>query len=330
MIMKTKLMFLAFVTVFSSTVLCFSMSSDVLGHRQTERRHKAAKRAQVAMNRTVDTVQIRVGTYNLRISGPKDYENGNGWDRRKELVMSSIRKNDFDIFGLQEVTGIGNDGPEVGRNMQADLISALGDTYEFIFFSPYSQDGKGKSSNGLAFKKELFEISEHHYFWAAENPDVMVANDRKHHRGGLCAVFTHKQSGTRFFFMETHGPLYKECNPVVAPYYLEVEKKYNPEGLPSIFVGDMNFYDSSEGYRIFATWWRDSYMVLSLKGEVTGPRGTFNGFKLERDMNQSGRIDYVFYRGNVIPLHYVCDDSKPDGRYPSDHCPVYCDMKVFN
>lgn len=291
--------------------------------------NKITKKSSVVVDQTVDMAQIRVGTYNLRISGAKDYENGNGWDTRKAKVVASVRKNDFDIFGIQEVTGNGNEGPEVGRNMQADLIAELGDTYEFIFFSPYSQDGVGKSSNGIAYKRDLFDISDKRFFWAAENPEVMTANDRKHHRGGLCAVFTHKQSGVRFFFMETHGPLYKECNPLVAPYYVEIEKKYNPGCLPSIFVGDMNFYDSSEGYGIFTAWWQDAYKVLQPKGGTTGPRGTFNGFNLERDMTKAGRIDYIFFRGQVVPVHYVCDDSRQDGRYPSDHCPVYCDVKLF-
>jgi len=292
--------------------------------------NKITRNTNVVVDKSVDMASVRIGSYNLRISSDKDYENGNGWDTRKAKVVSTIRKNDCDIIGLQEVTGPGNGGQEIGRNMQSDLREELGDTYEFLFFSPYSQDGNGKSANGIAFKKEMFEISDIHYFWATETPDVMSSNDGRHNRGGLCAVFTHRESGVRFFFMETHGPLNKEFNTIAAPYYLEIEKKYNPGCLPSIFVGDMNFYDSSEGYATFCTWWKDSYQVLLPSGNVSGPRGTFNGFKIDRDMEKAGRIDYIFFRGQTTPVRYVCDPSMFDGRYPSDHCPIFCDFRLFS
>lgn len=292
--------------------------------------NKITKQTNVVVDQTVDMAQVRIGTFNLRISAQPDYDKGNGWDTRRSLVAASIKKNDFDIFGLQEITGNGNGGPEIGRDMQSDLIADLGDTYNFLFFSPYSQDGIGKSSNGLAYKKDKFEISDIHHYWASDTPDTMTANDGTHKRGGICAVFTHKETGVRFFFMETHGPLKKEFNDAAAPYYLEIEKKYNPGGLPSLFVGDMNFYDTSEGYKVFSSWWQDAYKILNTQGKTSGPRGTFNGFKADRDMEKAGRVDFIFFRGQVSAVSYVCDGSMSDGRYPSDHCPVYCDFKIFS
>ena len=122
--------------------------------------NKITRNTNVVVDKSVDMASVRIGSYNLRISSDKDYENGNGWDTRKAKVVSTIRKNDCDIIGLQEVTGPGNGGQEIGRNMQSDLREELGDTYEFLFFSPYSQDGNGKSANGIAFKKKMFEISD--------------------------------------------------------------------------------------------------------------------------------------------------------------------------
>lgn len=314
-------------------VVLLRVSPGNAGERLVGRKpfsNKIVKKAKVVTDQTVDVAHVRVGTYNLRISPQGDYDKGNGWDTRKDKVVSMIRKHDWDVFAMQEVTGNGNGGPEIGRNMQADLIAALGDTYTFLFFSPYSQDGNGKSASGMAFKKDRFTLSDSHCFWASATPDTMTNNDGKHSRGGLCGVLTHKESGVRFFFMETHGPLNKEFNALAAPYYLEIEKKYNPGGLPSIFVGDMNFYDTSESYKLFTTWWLDSYKVLEGKNLVKGPRGTFNGFKPDRDMEKAGRIDYIFFRGQAEPLGYTCDDGKTDGRYPSDHCPVTCEFSIFS
>ena len=67
------------------------------------------------------------------------------------------------------------------------------------------------------------------------------------------------------------------------------------------------------------TFWEDG-------DKIVGPFSTFNGFSLDRDLNaDSRRIDYVYYR-NATPLIYVCNDTKYDGYYASDHLPVYVDM----
>ena len=278
----------------------------------------------------VDTVQLRVGTYNLRISPKKDYDAGNGWDKRKSMVVSFVKKIDFDIWGIQEVTGKGNVGiPEVGSNVQADLIAELGDIYEFRFFSPYSQDGNGRSASGLAYKKDKFILSDYKYFWVNDTPDVMVKNNGTHSRGGCCAILTHRETGIRLFFMETHAALGKENNEQ-AYIYANIERLYNTEGLPSIFAGDLNNNETSEAYKEYTKWWSDAYRTLYPVGRVSGPTGTHNAFNHSKVMSAKSRIDYIFYRGEIVPVHYTCDDTLYDGHFPSDHFPVYCDFKVFN
>ena len=276
---------------------------------------------------TEERIKARIGSFNLRISPNSDYDTGDGWDLRKARVVSAIKSNDFDVFGIQEVSGPGNGGI-IKDAMQKDLVAELGDVYEFRFFSPYSQSGNGGSANGLAFKKDKFTMSGYKYFWLSENPDVMVKNDGTHSRGGTCAVFTHKTTGVQFFFMATHAPLDKEVNVKLAYLYPELEKKYNTGLLPSFLVGDMNNYQGSDASITYRTWWNDAYMVLSEQGKTIGPSGTFNGFNVSADMNTRGRIDYIYYRGAATPLEYKCDDTLYDGHYPSDHLPIYCDFII--
>lgn len=271
--------------------------------------------------------QVRLGNFNMRISPDTDYDTGNGWDVRKNRVVSAVKYCDFDIFGMQEVSGPGNGG-KVGDAMQKDLRELLGDTYEFKFFSPYSQNGNGKSSNGIAYKKDKFTLSNYKYFWIAENPDIMITNDGGHNRGGCCAIFTHNSSGSKLFFMEVHAPLDKTINNNLAYVYSSLERTYNPEGYPSVLVGDMNNYATSDAYKTITGWWQDSYTACQAIGKVSGPSGTYNGFDSARDMNKAGRIDYIFFRGPMTPVQYVCHDALYDGFYPSDHLPIYCDFKL--
>lgn len=268
-----------------------------------------------------DGTVFRAGTYNLRMSG-LDKETAYVWDVRKERLKKSIIDCNFDFFGLQEVS----------TTTQSWLDSEFSGKYEFKYFSPYSQRGIGDRAQGIGCRKDAFTISDWHFFWASDDPDTMSDNDTgsqgSYKRGGCCCVLTHKASGIRIFFMNNHGCLNSEPNAAGAPVYIEQEKRYNPEGLPSFFVGDMNARESSEAgsvYMTYTSWWKDPYMILDASRK-SGCSGTFNGYT-----NPSGkyRIDYVFYRGDgVTPLRYCCANKLFDGLYASDHFPVWVEFAI--
>ena len=240
----------------------------------------------------------------------------NNWANRKTRVVQSIRENDFDVFGLQECS------PDI----KSYLSSELADTYSIRYFDPKSASGTGNhESMGLAYKSAKYTLSNWHYFWLSDTPDVMVINDGTHSRGGCCAVFTNKETGTKFFVMDTHGALDADVRAARASQYEQMEKQYNPNGYPSFFVGDMNAQPDDPASVTYRTYWNDAYYYAATK---TGPYCTFNGFKLDRDMyTYKKRLDYVYYR-NATPLRYVCNDRKYGGYYASDHLPVLTWMKV--
>ncbi len=268
-----------------------------------------------------DGTVFRIGTYNLRMSG-LDKETAYVWDVRKERLKRSINDCNFDIFGIQEVSTV----------TQAWLDSELSGQYVFRYFSPYSQRGTGDRAQGIGYRKDAFTLSDWNYFWASDDPGTMSDNDTgsqgSYKRGGCCCVLTHKASGIRIFFMNNHGCLNSAPNIAGAPVYVEQEKRLNPEGLPSFFVGDMNARESSEAgsvYMTYTSWWKDPYMMLDTS-KKSGCSGTYNGYS-----NPSGkyRIDYVFFRGDgVTPLRYCCDNKLIDGLYASDHFPVWVEFAI--
>ena len=264
---------------------------------------------------------FRIGTYNLRMSG-LDKETAYVWDVRKERLKQSITECAFDIFGIQEVS----------TTTQAWLDKELASQYAFKYFSPYNQRGTGDRAQGIGYRKDAFTLSEWHYFWASDTPDVMTDNDSgaqgTFSRGGCCCVLTHKGTGTRIFFMNNHGCLNSAPNMAGAHVYIDQEKRFNAEGLPSFFVGDMNARESSEEgsvYMTYTSWWKDPYMLLD-SSKKSGCSGTFNGYS-----SPSGkyRIDYVFFRGDAVsPVQYRCDNKLYDGLYASDHFPVWVEFAI--
>ena len=77
----------------------------------------ASAMAQTAAS-TGDTSSLRVGTYNLRMQW-LDKNGPNAWERRHDKCVRSIRDNDFDVLGVQEVTDFA----------AAELSDDLRDTY---------------------------------------------------------------------------------------------------------------------------------------------------------------------------------------------------------
>ena len=130
--------------------------------------------------------------------------------------------------------------------------------------------------------------------------------------------------------MVTHAPLSPEEHARNAHVYADIEKRYNPEHLPSFFVGDFNAKETDSSSLFYRSYWTDSYMYFgadTLRRE--GPPGTFNGWKPDVIKGPSRRIDYVYFRGNGIqPLRYVCDDRMFGGNLASDHYPVYVDFRI--
>ena len=264
-------------------------------------------------------ITVRIGTYNLRVKSGKD-TGDYAWDKRKPRLITSIYDNNFDVFGVNECN----------TDVQNHINENLKNDYNIKYFSPYSQDGNGDRAQGIVYKKH-FTLIDWHYFWLSETPDVMVANDPSgdsvYNRGGCCGTVVHNETGVRFFMMVTHGATNQSVRDKYAHVYIDMEKKYNPNGYPSFFVGDMNARPAQNSVATYLTYWKDVYLEVG-KDNITGPFSTYNDFDTSLNLNKDPRrIDYIYYR-NATPLNYVCNDATYEGCYASDHLPVYSDMRI--
>ena len=270
---------------------------------------------------SADSMPIRIGSYNVRVSTGDNSDPNNNWTKRRPRLVQSIRDNAFDVFGLQECT----------TAFQNDIRTDLGDTYEFWFFSPYAQNGVGNKAQGIGWLKDEFTISDQHYFWNCDTPDVMTPNDvcseATYNRGGSCAVLTHRKTGLKLFFMVTHAALNDDAVVKYAHVFKDMERRWNTKDYPCVFVGDMNAQAENASSATYREHWKDVYLNLPAD-KISGPYGTFNDFDTSKDMDKGKRIDFIYYRGAIEPVDYVCNTKKYDGFYASDHLPVYSNMII--
>jgi endonuclease/exonuclease/phosphatase family metal-dependent hydrolase len=104
-------------------------------------------------------------------------------------------------------------------------------------------------------------------------------------------------------------------------------KMLNTQNYPVIFMGDFNSEPTEERIINLKKLMIDSQEIS--EENPFGPTGTFNGFKHIEAVTK--RIDYIFLskESNFKVYKYaVLSDSK-DLKYPSDHLPVYVEIR-FN
>ena len=258
---------------------------------------------------------LTLGSYNLWISGK-----GTGdylWTNRRTVLAQSIVKNKWDIFGFQEANG-------TIQNELPTLVGQQGGKYEWWFVGRDSQDGVSGEALGIAYNPERFELTDKHFFWISPTPDEMSYgwDELGYHRIAACAMVTDKLYNKQFFMMVTHAPLGATARAEGAKLLIEREKMYNPDGIPSILVGDMNAAMDDASSKTLRTHWNDSFLTVE-SDFISGPVGTFNGHKITADLTQAtARIDYIYSRGDVELKSYKVDNTVYGNIYPSDHCPL--------
>ncbi len=259
-------------------------------------------------------IHVKAANYNIRYAAAADETTGNGWNVRKGPLANLIRNHGFDIVGTQE----GN------FSQMGDLMTLLPE-YDYVGY-PYAGANSRNHTASIVYKKAEFEVLDDGVFWYSETPNVeSIGWDATDTRICTWAKMKHKSSGQQFYFFTSHF------------YYQYVTAKRNSgavmvqkireivtDNLPVISTGDLNSQPSTPQILDILTLLGDSYDLTETPR--SGPEGTgFAGGVFEG--TPGSRIDYVLVNNRIRVLSYaVLTDSYNNGRYPSDHLPVSCDL----
>ncbi|RXK83596.1 endonuclease/exonuclease/phosphatase family protein [Filimonas effusa] len=255
----------------------------------------------------VQAQNYTVGSYNLRFACECD--SGNLWINRAPAVAALIRFHQYDILGTQEAL----------VNQLDDLSKTL---QEYDRYGAGRNDGKsGGEHSAIFFRKDKFQLLQKGDFWLSETPDTPSLCWDAKCCNRICSwvKLKDKKTGAVFFFFNAHfdhqGQIARvESSKLILRKIKEIARK-----APVLFTGDLNGGYDSGCYKLLA----DSQFLKD--ASKTAParyinNGTFNNFG--RNIS-SDIIDHIFTSSAFTAKKYAVLTDTYNGKYPSDHFPVW-------
>lgn len=256
---------------------------------------------------------MRLMTCNIRTSTADDGDDH--WERRKAFCVSVILEREPDIFGVQEAR-------------EDQLLFLIGAMTGYDSYGLPDEPAGRNAVNTIFYRRDRFDSIAQGGYWMSETPHVSGSSswDSRCVRLANWVRLRDRNSGSIFRFVNTH--LDHVSQPAVegqARTINEDAAAYD-ENYPQFLSGDMNANAGHAGIRAFLkAGWKDTYAATH--GELD-PCNTFHKFLGEQHEGKSGKIDWVFCRGNVEVKGAEIVKDSDGGRFPSDHYFITADCEV--
>ncbi len=254
---------------------------------------------------------LGVMSFNVRYPSPND--GPNVWENRRDILVETIRRKDPDLMGTQEL--FYTQGQYIAEKLP-----------EYAWFGISRRGNHEDEHMGVFYKREKLRLVDSGSFWLSETPDTpgSMSWDVSLPRMVTWGLFEIIGAGRQFYFYNTHFPHRRqdsaarlECAKVIAK-----RMKALPADVPFIMTGDFNAQAGEDVYKILVPPLTDAWIEAARK---SGPETTSSRW---RGNTEGRRIDWILYRGNVKVLEAETVTHNLDGRYPSDHYPVFAGVEI--
>ena len=251
--------------------------------------------------------ELRVMTFNIRLSPREDFDGDNCWNNRREAVVRMIGETKPDLFGIQE-------GYIVQVNYMDDNLP------EYGRYGVCRDDGLERGeANAIFWRKDRFDMKQCDTYWLSETPDtVSLGWDGACRRIVTWAQLYDKKRKCDVWFFNTHfDHVGKVAREEAGKLIVERMKAMVPEGDPIFLTGDFN-----------ANW--DNPILDPIRAmlqecretaPVTDDGNTYNGWGQKNVPAGEDIIDHIFYRG-AKAVKYERLDGDYGVPFISDHWPV--------
>lgn len=266
----------------------------------------------ICMN-PVRSQDITLLTYNLRYDTEAD--GPNRWDNRKAFLISQLGFYRPDVFGTQE--GLLHQLQDIKNGLTG---------YDFFGRGREDGDQEGEFS-AIFYNKEALTLLAEKTFWLSETPETPSKGwDAAIKRVCTYGLFETTRDKQRFFVFNTHlDHMGETARKESVRLLLDRIPAINRSGLPVVLMGDFNLEPGHAAIANLKDVLDDAHELAG--DRPFGPAGTFNGFDVTQPATR--RIDYLFVSPSDFRLkRYAILTATIDGRFPSDHFPVYAQLQL--
>ena len=249
------------------------------------------------------------------------------WTNRRSAYYTMLNTLKPDIVGLQEaeqeqVVDIKNNCSGYshvgyGRKSGKDI------TTEFSSIEQMFGKKHGESTT-ILYKTDKFKKHSEGWFCHSDTPDkadtYFPGTEDEQPRISTWVILTHKDTGRKFFYLNTHTCLYDEPMQKEIKLIRDKVAELNTEKLPVILSGDWNLSESDSWMKPIT----DNYQSARITAPVTDDCYTYHWWESTSDKKQ---IDHIYYLGlECFEFHTV--NQTWDNLYISDHYPVYAKFNL--
>ncbi len=271
--------------------------------------------------------QFVVMTFNLRYDNPDD--GPNAWPKRTDIVAQTIQEANPDIMGVQE-----------GLAHQIDWLASTFPQY--TVYGVGREGGRKGEHMSIFVRKDRFRIDKQGEFWLSEKPDVpgLKGWDAACPRMVTWLKLYDRMTKREFVAVNTHlDHRGNDAKKFGAKMIVEFVNAL-PDNLPVVVTGDFNSYPKGLVHGILCgqqpisggrSKLRDTFYDIDWEAQQekkadgeppwTIEPGSSHGWT--GVIKPGGRIDWILVSPEFQALSLTIDDKSYDGRFPSDHLPVY-------
>ncbi|HEU5080931.1 MAG TPA: endonuclease/exonuclease/phosphatase family protein [Opitutaceae bacterium] len=260
-----------------------------------------------------DALELRVMTFNLRFASNTP---PNAWPDRRPVMKHAIEQAAPDVFGTQE--GLYSQL----RDMAADLPA-----YEWIGLG--RAGGSHDEFAAIFFKRDRFEPLEYDHFWLSDTPNVVgsITWGPRFRRMVTWVRLQDRKTRRVFMIWNTHFDHEVETARQKSAELICSRIQAAGSGAPVILVGDFNCpAGTSRAFQILTqnTGFNDAWQTAEQR--VGGDLNTFHDYK--EPLHHGERIDWILVPNGTAVKRAEIFTFHEGTQYPSDHFPVFCDIRL--
>lgn len=248
---------------------------------------------------------VRVMSFNILCTGKGEHSMPN----RLGIVTRTITEYYPDSIGLQEATPA-----------WMLWLNIMLPEYDYVGVGRFDGHILGEFS-AIFYLKDKYKVVDSGTFWISETPKIPSRGwDASINRVCTWAVLENKVTGERYAHINTHLD-YKGILPRQKGIEMILEKAAELNNIPVVATGDFNLDEGSDYYKQLTAGVLHDTKFLA---PDTMQNATYHHYTLPTDPKNV--LDYVLGNDKVTPLVYRVVTEGIDGKFVSDHYPIYSDM----